>query len=78
MSTTIRTWYDFVLQQMVAESYLDGWNSLSLEDKIVRLNLGSNNFSVPSNQPTTPILPGATRMTAMSALGSQQNTRLQR
>ncbi len=31
MSTTIQTWYDFVLQQMAAESYLDGWNDLSLE-----------------------------------------------
>lgn len=26
MSTNIRTWYDFVLQQMAAESYLDQSN----------------------------------------------------
>jgi len=67
MSTTIQTWYDFVLQQMAAESYLDGWNSLSLEDKIIRLNLGSNNFSIPTNLSTEPLLPGATRMTATQA-----------
>ena len=58
MSSTTQTWYDFVLQQMAAESYLDGWNDLTLDDRIVRLELGSNSFSVPSNEPTTPILPG--------------------
>lgn len=67
MSATIKSWYDFILQQMAAESYLEGWASM---DDITRKNilqLGSNNPIVPENAPTTPVLPGATRMTAAQA-----------
>lgn len=69
MSTNIQTWYDFVLQQMAAESYLNGWNNLLHEEKVARLNLGSNNPDYLQNgqTSTTPILPGATRMTATQA-----------
>ncbi|MFN0316031.1 MAG: hypothetical protein ACKVQA_13450, partial [Burkholderiales bacterium] len=67
MTPIIQTWYDSVLQQMAAESYLDGWHLLSLEDRIGRLELGSNNFVVPENQPGAALLPGTTRMTAAQA-----------
>ena len=74
MSTTIQTWYNFVLQQMAAESYLNGWNNLLREEKIARLNLGSNNPDYLQNgqTSTTPILPGATRMTE-KLLGTEPN-----
>lgn len=45
MSKTIQTWYNFVLQQMAAESYLNGWDSLSGIDQQNRLLLGSNNYN---------------------------------
>ncbi len=67
MSTTIQTWYDFVLQQMAAESYLNDWNSLTDDVKKARLNLGSNNYLNPDNLPTKDILDGATHMTANQA-----------
>ncbi len=67
MSTNVRAWYDFVLQQMAAESYLDGWNALSLQDRVFRLNFGNNNFGVETNQPNVPVLPGTTRITATQA-----------
>ena len=69
MSTTVKTWYDFVLQQMAAESYLDGWKDLSNTDRQNRLLLGSNNiyFLQAGETPTTPVLNGATRMTATQA-----------
>jgi hypothetical protein len=37
MSTTIQTWYDFVLQQMAAESYLNDWNTLNQDERVIRL-----------------------------------------
>lgn len=49
MSTNIKTWYDFVLQQMAAESYLDDWATLRPEAQMARLNLGSNNYLIPTN-----------------------------
>lgn len=72
MSTIIQTWYDFVLQQMAAESYLDKSKKFggALDTDVV-LMLGSNNPDYPQNgqipTPTTDILLGATRMTATQA-----------
>src|SRR5882672_10008703 len=70
MGTNIQTWYDFVLQQVAAESYLDqiGING---NDATRVLMSGSNNPTYPQNNnmplPTDPILLGATRMTATQA-----------
>ncbi|MDO8954662.1 MAG: hypothetical protein Q7V63_07425 [Gammaproteobacteria bacterium] len=70
MSTTIKTWYDFVLQQMAAESYLDK-NVLFGDQYKSVLMLGSNNpdylqdGEIPT--PNAPILDGATRLTATQA-----------
>jgi Ca2+-binding RTX toxin-like protein len=69
MSKIIQSWYDFVLQQIAAESYLDqiGRNG----NDITRvLMYGSNNplyQQQQGNEPTTVLLPGATRMTATQA-----------
>ena len=63
----MRDWYSAVLQQMAAESYLNGWSALSLQDRVRRLELGNNNFQIESNQAESPILPGTTRMTATQA-----------
>jgi hypothetical protein len=49
----IGTWLQFALQQMAAESYLDG------SDLITRLTLGNNNPLL--NDPNDPTLDGATR-----------------
>lgn len=69
MSTNIQTWYNFVLQQMAAESYLNGWNDLSGIDQQNRLLLGNNNYNFlqADQTPTSDILPGATRLTATQA-----------
>jgi hypothetical protein len=67
MSTNIQAWYNFVLQQMAAESYLNDWNILNQDERKIRLNLGNNNYSNPDNLSTIDILPGATRMTASQA-----------
>ncbi len=67
MSTTIQTWYNFVLQQMATESYLDGWNNLALDKRKERLMYGSNNPTYQSLPFDAPILDGATRMTATQA-----------
>ena len=40
MNTIIQTWYNFVLQQMAAESYLDGWEATGTTDRQNRLQLG--------------------------------------
>ena len=58
--TEIRTWLDFSLQQVAAESYLDKFLSGALElDKV--LQLGNNNQ--PNILLNTAVLPGKTRMT---------------
>ncbi len=65
MSSNITTWLNFALQQMAAESYLQGidWsNALQLRP---RLLLGNNNLSGAS--PTEPNLSGKTRMTTALA-----------
>lgn len=72
MSTNIKTWYDFILQQMAAESYLDQsvrfGGTRTVSDVVM---LGSNNPSYMQNnkipQPADAILNGATRMTATQA-----------
>ena len=43
MKTQVQTWIDFALQQIAAESYLDGFNQLSEEDVETRLTDGANN-----------------------------------
>ncbi len=44
MSTNIKKWYDFVLQQMAAESYLDQSKDFGgAKDISVMLMLGTNN-----------------------------------
>lgn len=70
MSTTIKTWYDFVLQQMAAESYFheaDKFGGLLSQKQV--LMFGSNNPSLYSelDPVTLPILPGATRLTPTQA-----------
>ncbi|MBK9160234.1 MAG: hypothetical protein IPM27_01455 [Nitrosomonadales bacterium] len=70
MSTNINTWYNFVLEQMAAESYwgqseLFGGNRTAADV----LMFGSNNPNqyVGLNPVNLPTLPGATRMTASQA-----------
>ena len=76
MSTNIQTWYNFVLQQMAAESYLDGWNNLTGAKQVEQLMYGSNNPTFQSLPFDNPILPGATRMTATQAYYFLQNYRI--
>lgn len=66
------TIYPFLLQQIAAESYLDGETATGLPVwqaaggiRDDRLRLGSNNYSVPEFRvnPAAPDLPGKTRMT---------------
>ena len=62
----IGTWLRFTLQQMAAESYLDGI-ALSNSDAIIqRLKLGNNNPLL--NSPDNPILSGATRFVDISGV----------
>lgn len=49
---TIQTWYNFVLQQMAAESYLDGINLGTTPDVIRRLRLGNNQEGFPETSLT--------------------------
>lgn len=70
MSAKMQTWYDFVLQQMAAESYLDqiGKNG---NDAPRMLMLGSNNPGYLQDNklplPTAAVLNGNTRMTESQA-----------
>ena len=69
MSTNIDTWYNFVLQQMAAESNLNLSTKFGgVLDIPNILMYGSNNPSFQGGlTPTTPILDGATRMTVTQA-----------
>ena len=58
--TQIRTWLDFALQQMAAESYIHRYLSGEL-GLIQVLKMGSNNL--PGDQSDAPVLPGKTRLT---------------
>jgi hypothetical protein len=60
----IEQWYQFALQQMAAESYLDGIDLSNSGALTSRLALGNNHFSI--TDPTK--LTGATRFTAQQAL----------
>lgn len=69
MNTTIQTWYDFVLQQMAAESYLNQSKDFggALDMQYV-LMYGSNNPAYQGGLlQDEPLLLGATRMTAAQA-----------
>lgn len=62
--TQIRTWLDFALQQMAAESYIHRFLSGELGLEAV-LKVGSNNL--PGDQSNVDVLPGKTRMTTLQA-----------
>ena len=69
MSSSVQPWYDFVLQQMVAESYIhhasEFGGALSIGDVLM---FGSNNPAYQGGLlQSEPLLPGATRMTATQA-----------
>ena len=62
--TQIRTWLDFALQQLTAESYVNRFLSGELSlDRV--LKMGNNNL--PGDQSATAVLPGKTRMTTLQA-----------
>ncbi len=71
MSTNIQAWYDFLLQQMATESYLDQSDLFNGTESAKNvLMFGSNNPSYQRqqvNEPTTDLLPGTTRMTTTQA-----------
>ncbi len=72
MSSNIRTWYDFVLQQMAAEAYLDQSDLFDLfggaNAVIDVLMYGNNNPAYQGGLLSTePLLPGTTRITATQA-----------
>ena len=62
--TQIRTWLDFALQQMAAESYIHRFLSGELGLEAV-LKVGSNNL--PGDQSDVDVLSGKTRMTTLQA-----------
>jgi len=61
MSSDIRSWLDYAIQQMAAESYLDGINLLSRNEVKDKLLLGNNNPVLDSS------LSGKTRFTNVLA-----------
>src|SRR3546814_280282 len=58
----ISAWYDFVLQQMVAESYLDGIDLSNRDAVAIRLQNGNNHYSLSLEKFTS-----YTRMTEVQA-----------
>lgn len=58
----INTWYDFVLQQMAAESYLDGIDWSNRDTVVTRLENGNNHYTLPQDKFTS-----FTRMTDAQA-----------
>ena len=58
-SSNVGTWLEFALQQMAAESYLDGIALSNDADIVTRLKLGNNNPLF--NDPNNPTLSGKTR-----------------
>ena len=62
----IGTYLRFALQQIAAESYLDGIDLSNPQQVIGQLQLGNNSITV--DDPTAPVLPGKTRMTTVQAL----------
>jgi hypothetical protein len=82
-TSQFQTLYDFALKQIACESYLDRADLGSDDDLLGRFMLGNNNsapivfvngrafanklLETYAPDPSTPILPGATRMTATQA-----------
>jgi Ca2+-binding RTX toxin-like protein len=67
MPTNITTWLKFALQQMAAESYLDGINLLNEDQVRLRLSDGNNDTRIIQPDPITGELPGKTRFTNVLA-----------
>ena len=57
----IGTYLRFALQQIAAESYLDGIDLSNPQQVIGQLQLGNNNIT--GDDPTASVLPGKIRMT---------------
>lgn len=64
--SNVSTWLAFALQQMAAESYLDGIALSNNDDIITRLKLGNNNPLL--NDPEDPTLDGATRFVNLAGV----------
>ena len=58
MPTNITTWMQFALQQMAAESHLDGINLLNEDQVRLRLSDGNNDTRFIQPDPITGELPG--------------------
>ena len=68
MNTNIESLYDYVLQQMAAESYFEGTSLSNLDEVKNRLRLGTNRLTFQSGPPDlNEGFPGYTRMTAQQA-----------
>ena len=65
-SVNITAWLQFAIQQMAAESYLDGFSFSDTEELIRRLKLGNNNN--PLAEPNDPILLGNTRFVDLAGV----------
>lgn len=63
MNSNIKTWLEFALQQMAAESYLNEINLQNGPDVVTRLRLGNNHFDFPIDSDK----PGNTRFTETQA-----------
>ena len=68
----ISTWLQFALQQMAAESYLDGVASTNTPELLKRLEFGNNNAPFLNLQNPNPIanpdLPGKTRFVDLTGV----------
>ena len=64
----ISTWLQFALQQMAAESYLDGIALSDIDSIIARLKLRNNNPLL--NDPEDPTLAGATRFVDLNGVSN--------
>ncbi|MEO8162246.1 MAG: calcium-binding protein, partial [Ilumatobacteraceae bacterium] len=67
MPTNVTTWLKFALQQMAAESYLDGINLLNEDQVRLRISDGNNDTRFIQPDPITGELPGKTRFTTVLA-----------
>ena len=65
-ATDVTAWLQFAIQQMAAESYLNGFSFSDIDELIRRLKLGNNNN--PLADPNDPILPGATRFVDLTGV----------
>ena len=65
-ATGVTAWLQFAIQQMAAESYLNGFSFSDTDELIRRLKLGNNDN--PVNGPNDPILPGATRFVDLTGV----------